>query len=63
MVRVVSAAVVMMDVAIHGWSLMSQVSPTSIGFAALAVTFGVCPLVRRWSDAIFTGEEQPTPLS
>ena len=62
MIRVVSAAVVLVDVAMHGWTLVSQVSPASVVFATAAMTLGACPLVRRWSDAIFCEGEEATSL-
>jgi len=62
MLRIVSAAVVMVEAAVHGWSLYCEPSPASIGFATTVVGFGFCSVASRWANAFFSGGEAESAL-
>ena len=56
MLRIASAAVVMVEAAVHGWSVCCEPSPASIGLAAAAAV-GVCTVACHWAGAFFSGSE------
>ena len=61
MLRIVSAAVVMVEAAVHGWSVCCEPSPASIGFAVAVVGFGCCSVAGHWANAFFSGgQDEPT---